>query len=90
MIWPSNRTKASNVSNEATALGLTIGGVDEASLEQVSHDRDNKILVEHDWSVESASVSYLRSKAKSTGVLITADRPLHHHVMEHQRGDLLG
>ena len=83
MIWQSNRTKVRNFSSDDTALGPTTEGVDEASLEQGSHDCGNKILVEHDWSVESTRVSHLYSKFKSADVLIIADRSPHQLVMEH-------
>ena len=87
MIWQSNRTKAGNFSNYDTALGPTTGGVDEASLDQGPHDRGNKILVEHDWSVESTRVSYLHSKFKSTGIITKPNRSPHNLLMDHQRGD---
>ena len=87
MIWQSNRTKASNFSNDDTASGPTTRGMDGASLEQGSHDRGNRILVEHDWSIESTMVSYLHSNFKLIGVLIIPDRSPHNLLMEHQRGN---
>ena len=51
LIWQSNRTKASDFSNDETGLGPTTEDLNEASLEQGCHDRGNKILVEHDWSL---------------------------------------
>ena len=87
MIWQSNRTKASDFSNDDTASGPTTEGVDEASLGQGSHDRGNEILVEHDWSIESTRVSHLHCNFNLIDVLIIFDRSPHNLLMEHQRGN---